>query len=499
VKLHGLFLFVAVLPCACSPAPKVTVGSKKFTESVILGEMATQLARSTGAEPVVHRRQLGGTQPLWKALLRGAIDVYPEYTGTIAEEILAGQDLRDEEAMRRALAERGIRMSRPLGFNDTYAIGMKEKRASQLSIVKISDLRAHPDLKFGFSEEFMNRKEGWPSLRADYDLPQRYVRRLDHDLAYSSLESGATDATDVYSTDAEIRYHGLRVLVDDLHHFPAYHAVWLYRADLEEREPDVVRVLLGLEGRISEAAMIEMNSQAKNKERKVPEGQIAAEFLATLGIHITVAEEGMARELLQHTREHLYLVAISLAAAILIAVPLGIVAARRPVFGQVILSVVGIIQTIPSLALLVMLIPLLGIAEKPAIVALFLYSLLPIVRNTYAGLHDIPGSMRETAEALGLTPMARLRLVELPLASRSILAGIKTSAVINVGTATLGAIIGAGGYGEPILTGIRLDDVGLILQGAIPAALLALLVQGLFELAERRLVPKGLRLKPLGE
>jgi osmoprotectant transport system permease protein len=504
MRLRWLVLLVAAgcapAPFSCSPAPKVQVGSKKFTESVILGEMATQLARSTGAEPVVHRRQLGGTQVLWKALLRGAIDVYPEYTGTIGEEILAGQDVRDEEAMRGALAEHGIRMSQPLGFNDTYAIGMKAKRAADLGIRKISDLCAHPDLKFGFSDEFMKRKEGWPSLRTDYHLPQRYVRSLDHDLAYNSLESGTTDATDVYSTDAEIRYHGLRVLEDDLHHFPAYHAVWLYRADLEQREPDVVRALLALEGRISEAAMIDMNSQAKNVEHKISESQVAADFLApTMDIHVPVLEEGVAASILRHTVEHLYLVAISLAAAIVIAVPLGIVAARRPGVGQVILSVVGIIQTIPSLALLVMLIPLLGIAEKPAIVALFLYSLLPIVRNTYAGLHDIPLSIRETAAALGLPPAARLRLVELPLAARAILAGIKTSAVINVGTATLGAIIGAGGYGEPILTGIRLDDVGLILQGAIPAALLALLVQGLFELAERRLVPKGLRLKPAGE
>jgi osmoprotectant transport system permease protein len=117
------------------------------------------------------------------------------------------------------------------------------------------------------------------------------------------------------------------------------------------------------------------------------------------------------------------------------------------------------------------------------------------VRNTYAGLHDIPLPLCESADALGLPPLARLWRIELPMASRAILAGIKTSAVINVGTATLGAIIGAGGYGQPILTGVRLDDKALILQGAVPAAVLALLVQGLFELAERWLVPKGLRLR----
>jgi osmoprotectant transport system permease protein len=196
--------------------------------------------------------------------------------------------------------------------------------------------------------------------------------------------------------------------------------------------------------------------------------------------------------------EHLVLVGISLSLAIVVSIPLGILAARRQRLGHVILGVVGILQTIPSLALFVFMIPLLGIGGPPAIVALFLYSLLPIVRNTYAGLKDIPPAIIESAQALGLPGRARLRIVELPLAGRAILAGIKTSAVINVGTATLSALIGAGGYGQPILTGIRLDDIGLILQGAVPAAVLALLVQGLFELIERGLLPRGLRIQAGG-
>ena len=156
--------------------------------------------------------------------------------------------------------------------------------------------------------------------------------------------------------------------------------------------------------------------------------------------------------------------AISLAAAILVAIPLGIVAARRPRLGPIILAAAGVIQTIPSLALLVFMIPWLGIGAKPALVALFLYSLLPIIRNTATGLRDIPASLRESAEALGLPPAARLFRIELPMASRAILAGIKTAAVINVGTATIGALIGAGGFGQPILTGIRRDDVAMILH-----------------------------------
>ena len=159
------------------------------------------------------------------------------------------------------------------------------------------------------------------------------------------------------------------------------------------------------------------------------------------------------------------------------------------------MGTVGVIQTIPSLALLVFMIPLLGIGSWPAIVALFLYSLLPIVRNTYSGLENIPIQIKESAEVLGMNSFAKLKLIELPLASRSILAGIKTSAVINVGTATLGALIGAGGYGQPILTGIRLDNINLILEGAIPAAVLALLVQWFFDLLEKLIVPRGLMLK----
>jgi osmoprotectant transport system permease protein len=494
--LPALFLIVvAVQPAtgAESPQSTVTIGSKKFTESVILGEAIAHLVRDAGA-PARHRRELGGTRILWNALRAGEIDAYPEYTGTIAQEILAGRGLKGISAIRSALEKMGVRMSRPLGFNNTYAMGMKKEVAQKFGVAAISDLRKYPDLKFGLTNEFMNRGDGWPSLRSRYALPQRFVRGLDHDLAYRALASGSVHVIDLYSTDADIAYYDLKILKDDLDHFPAYDAVVLYRADLENRALGAVRSFLRLEGRIDEIRMIGLNSRAKIE--KIPESSVAADFLSKfLGVNVESREETLWGRLLRNTRDHLTLVAVSLGAAILVALPLGILAARRAGIGQVILAVVGVIQTIPSLAVLVFMIPLLGIGGPPAVVALFLYSLLPIVRNTYAGLHDIPPEIRESAEALGLPPAARLRLVELPIASRSILAGIKTSAVINVGTATLGALIGAGGYGQPILTGIRLDDVGLILQGAVPAAGLALIVQGLFDLAERFFVSEGLRLK----
>ena len=431
---------------------------------------------------------------LWHALRSGEIDAYPEYTGTLMQETLVKENLQTEAQLKQALATRGLRMTRPLGFNNTYAIGMKDELAEQLKLRTISDLQNQPDLVLGFGNEFMDRADGWPGLQQRYQLPHRNVRGLDHDLAYRGIESGTLHVTDLYATDAEIAYYKLRALEDDLDYFPVYDAVVLYRADLAQRAPEVVTLFKRLAGRINAPTMSAMNARVKLHGEA--ESVVAANFLEqNLKLDIDLRVQTAWQRFWRHTGEHLILVGISLSAAILLAIPLGILAARRPRLGQIVLGIAGIIQTIPSLALFVFMIPLLGIGGPPAVVALFLYSLLPIIRNTYAGLKDIPSAIVESAQALGLPSRARLRIVELPLATRAILAGIKTSAVINVGTATLSALIGAGGYGQPILTGIRLDDIGLILQGAVPAAALALLVQGLFELIERGLLPKGLRVQ----
>ena len=490
--MPALALLVALTLVASEPPAPVRIGSKKFTESVILGNIAEGLMREAGVT-VIHRRELGGTQVLFHALESDQLDIYPEYTGTISGEILAGRKIGDDASLRAALAERGVGMSRPLGFNDTYAIGVRRQVAQRLGLTTLSDLREHPGLVFGFSNEFMNRTDGWPGIRDRYALPQRDVRGLDHDLAYRAIASGDIEATDLYSTDAEIRQYDLVVLRDDLKFFPSYECVWLYRSDLQARFPGALAALDQLQGKISSDKMATMNAQAKLDH--MPEDRVAASFLMeTFSFQAKFSTDTWVGRLLKRLGEHLELVSISLVAAILVSIPLGVVAARRPRLGPLILTTTGLIQTIPSLALLVFMIPWLGIGAKPALAALFLYSLLPIVRNTATGLRDIPTSLRESAEALGLPARARLLRIELPMAARSILAGIKTAAVINVGTATLGALIGAGGFGQPILTGIRRDDVPMILyEGAIPAALLALAVQAAFDLAERFLVPQGLR------
>ncbi len=492
VALAGLFLPLAgVAGGAAAAAEEVRIGSKKFTESVILGEAARLLLTEAGLA-ARHRRELGGTRILWNALLRGDIDIYPEYTGTLRAETLAKLRLESDGALGQALRARGLRMTPPIGFDNTYALGMTADRAKALGISSISDLARHPRLRFGFGNEFMDRADGWPALQRRYGLPQTNIRGLDHDLGYRGLAAGDIDVMDLYSTDAEIAYYGLKVLADDLGHFPAYEAVFLYRADLEARAPGALGALARLSGRIDDAAMARLNGAVKLKGWS--EARAAADFLNTeLGLKVSPGTRSAAARLWENTLAHLSLVGISLGAAILVSIPLGVLAARRRRAGRVILGTVGVIQTLPALALLVFMIPLLGIGAPPAIVALFLYSLLPIVRNTHAGLAGIAEPLRRSALALGLTEAARLWRIELPLAAPVILAGIKTSAVINIGTATLGALIGAGGYGQPILTGIRLDDTALILQGAIPAAALALAVQGAFEIAERHFIPRGLR------
>jgi osmoprotectant transport system permease protein len=486
-----IIIILTTIPVLSQEEAQLKVGSKKFTENVILGEVITQLARDQNAN-VSYVRELGGTRILWNALLKGEIDIYPEYTGTIIEEIFFDENI-EQENLERRLNKLNIGITKPLGFNNTYAIGMQREQAEKYGIKKISDLKNFPDMQFGFTNEFMDRNDGWPGLRNRYQLPQTDVKGLDHDLAYRGLEGSSIDVIDFYSTDAEIEYYNLKVLEDDLKYFTEYKCVILYRKELELLYPGFVNSMKELEGAISESQMIRMNSDVKIKGKS--ENRVAADFIESrFSIEANFEESKFIDRLWHNTKEHLFLVIISLTGAILISIPLGIAAYKKKKFGKVILGFTGVIQTIPSLALLVFMIPMLGIGSWPAISALFLYSLLPIVRNTFTGLEEIPTSINESAIVLGLSPLAILKKIELPLASRSILAGIKTSAVINVGTATLGALIGAGGYGQPILTGIRLDNVSLILEGAIPAALLALLVQWLFDLSERLIVPKGLRI-----
>ena len=470
-----------------SAADVVRVGSKKFTESYVLGEIAKRTLNNAGLS-AEHRQGMGGTIILWQALQGNQIDVYPEYTGTIVQEILKRSDPMPIDLIADELQKLGIGMTKPLGFNNTYALVMRRDRAAELGVRAISDLQKHPELKFGFTHEFLNRQDGWQPLAVAYRLNPANVAGIDHTLGYDALRNGAIDVMDAYSTDAKIAKYDLFLLEDDQKFFPRYDAVFLYRRDLDEK---AIAALLGLEGKIDEATMTKLNAEAE----RTKDYSRAANLLFSSNSGLS-APEGFYHKLFRWTARHLELAGFSLLLSIIVGVPLGIWASRGGATGHLILGFASVVQTIPSLALLALLVPLpfFGISVRTAIAALFLYGLLPIVRNTATGLQGIPRTLRESAIALGLSAGAQLWRIYLPMASRSILAGIKTSAVINIGTATLAALIGAGGLGEPIISGLDLNDHATILQGAIPAAILALVVQWFFDLLDLVLIPKGLRL-----
>ena len=442
------------------------------------------------------------------ALKAGAIDVYPEYLGTIDAEILGHRTPATRDVIARELAAQGLGLGVPLGFSNGYALAMPAAEAERLHITRISDLAAHPDVVLGLSHEFLGRVDGWPGLSKRYGLTQKPVG-IDHGLSYDAMASGKIAVTDIYTTDAQIAPRHLRVLVDDKGYFPSYDAVLLYRLDSAARHPAAWQAVQALAGRIPVAAMIAMNGRAELRHE--PFADIAKAFV---GGHPTATPRRptpthrptpasatrsaaasstrlFAADLPRLLGQHLLLVAVAVFCATLLGVPLGAVAAAYPRSEGPIMATAGVLQTIPSLALLAMLIPLLGrIGTVPALVALTLYALLPIARNTATGLLGVPAGLREAGTALGLTRAQRWRAVDVRLALPTIMAGIGTAAVITVGTATIAAFVGAGGLGDRIVTGLALNDHAMLLAGAVPSAVLALLVQGLFALLERLVTPR---------
>lgn len=487
-----------LLPALGMAQPAVNVGSKRFTESYILAETLALAVTRAGEARAVHHPGLGNTAIVFAALKSGAIQLYPEYTGTIAFELLGLKRVPDLTEINRELARHGLAAGVPLGFSNSYALAMLESRAAELGIARISDLTAHPRLVLALSHEFLNRKDGWPALKHAYGLPFPDVRGLDHGLAYEALAAGRVELMDVYSTDAKIVRYRLRVLKDDREFFPAYDALILYRADFPAGFPRSWRALQELQGRISVEKMTAMNAAAELTA--VPFSTIAEDFLAAKPPAAALPRE--RRTFLQAligpdfwrlTAQHLVLVLVSLALSVLVGVPLGIWADRAPRARAWILGGAGVLQTVPALALLAFMIAALDrIGTVPAILALFLYALLPVVRNTEAGLAGVPRSLKDAALALGLDRGATLRLIELPLAARTMLAGIKTAAVISIGTATIAAFVGAGGYGERIVAGLAVNDHVLLLAGAVPAAVMAIAAEGAFSALDRLLISPGL-------
>lgn len=512
-------LILLLIATASARGDSITIGSKTFTESRLLAEIMAQAIENETDLSVERRLGLGGTMICFSALQEGALDLYAEYTGTglvaILDESPTGDPMRTMHHVRRVFADRyDLTWLAPFGFNNTYALAMRAEQAAALDVTRISDLHEHPDLRVGFGHEFINRPDGWPGLSAAYayalDLPD--IRAIEHGLAYPAIASGQLDLIDVYNTDGKLAELDLRVLRDDRSFFPAYHAAPLVRSETLTRHPEIGPVLDDLAFTLPDDRMRQLNAEVESRGRDVAD--VAAEFLrlrdagqlddidARAGTVRAASTAPRARgffplmasraSVTAHlTWEHLQLTGLSVLLACAVGIPLGIGIIHWSRLAPPVLWATGVIQTVPSLALLAFMIPLLGLGFPAAIAALFLYALLPIVRNTYTGIKGVDADLLEAACGMGLTRWQVLRIVQFPLATTTIMAGVRTSTVIGVGVATLAAFVGAGGLGEPILTGLQLNDVNLILTGALPAALLAIAVDLSLGGLERLVAPRG--------
>jgi osmoprotectant transport system permease protein len=489
--MKNYILFILLFFSSLTTAQTVLkVGGQSFNEGYILAELIGQILEDGGYR-IEKNYNLGGTAVSFEALKKKAIDVYPAYSGTISSEILK-QKVANLNELNLLLKQKwGLEISAPYGFNNTYALCVTPALAALLNLKKISDLQAHPNLKLGFSNEFINRTDGWSYLSKRYALKYN-VFGMEHGLSYQALLNGKIEMTDAYSTDGEIDKYKLVLLEDDLNFFPKYEAVSFYQSDLPEKAKHLLKKLDYV---ISDTAMQRLNSEALFLKKR--HADIARAFLLDKKLIQSKDVQSLSKtqDIVNHVFIHLKLTLLSLIAAFLVAIPLGILLYRYPRFAQPVLYLTGILQTIPSIALLALMIPLTGIGVLPAVIALFLYALLPILRNTVIGLSSVDPTLKKVATAIGLNRFQKLTFIELPLAMPMILTGIRMAAVMNVGTATLAAFIGGGGLGEFIVTGLALNDTNLILMGAIPAALLAIVLELLFELLEKTLISKHLRQK----
>ena len=477
-----MVLALVVAIAGCSRTETYVIGSKLHTEQHILAEVLAQTLESAGYQ-VDRKLNLGGTKIVFNALATGEVHAYVEYSGTIQEVILKSSRTLSLQEISADLAEQGIETLEPLGFNNSYAFGIHEDLAKETNLTKISELRDYPELRFYFSHEFLEREDGYPSLKRHYGLTQD-ADGIEHALALRAIVEQEIDVTDLYTTDAEIEHFDLKVLEDDLQFFPKYLALPLVRADL----PVEVKQLLNVAANsLTDAAMANLNYQVHIEQQ--PAATVARNFLATLNVKSNYVAETIGDKLIDRTLEHLFLAAVALLAATTIALTISIAVYSQPSLSKAIAYGAGLLQTIPSLALLALMVPLFGIGKLPAIVALFLYSLLPIIRTTVTALTTVDPILVQVADGMGYTRGQTLRYIQIPLSLPAILAGIRISAIICIGTATLAAFIGGGGLGDLIFQGLQLDDTRLIVIGAGAAALMAIVVELMFETIEKFVVP----------
>lgn len=499
IAVQAFFTFLLLLSWPAH-SHDLVIASKRFTESYILAELIANSIKDKAQLQVQIKQGLGSTGIVFNALKEGEIDLYPEYWGTLTQEILKTESKQSIAQINLMLLPMGLKAGYFLGFNNTYALAISSSLAKRLNIHSISDLQAHPNLRMGLSQEFLARQDGWAGLAKAYDLNAFKPSGLEHGLGYQAIESNQIDVMDAYSTDPLLANGKMELLKDDKQYFSSYQALLLYRISTVESNPKILIALNSLTNSLSEQTMQSLN-EGVEVERESPAFVAKSYYSSSNSIDnalpgpktlkdnqsnsasplrpfTSFINSFLTYDFLRLTYQHCILVFASLLCAVFLGIPIGVWVYAKPVSGRYVLGVMGVVQTIPALALLSFLILLVhSIGFLPAFIALLLYALLPIIESTHSGLQLVDPAVKEASKALGAGFWIQLIKIELPLCRPSIFSGIQVAAVWTTGTATIAAFVGAGGYGERIAQGLSTNNTELMLEGAVPAALFSLIMR----------------------
>lgn len=448
-------------------AREIKIGAKKFTEGNISAYLILQELKKINKNLDIEvLENLGGTGIVTSAIKNKKIDIYIDYTGTLVNSFQTNY-----KNLEQTLYSHNIILGPNLGFNNSYGLAVKANN----SISRISEISLKH--RVGISHEFFKRNDGYKYLSKAYDL-QNVPVTLEHSLLFQSLNSESLDVIEVYTTDAKILKNNLKVLSDDRDFFSRYDAVVLVNVEFYNKNKKMIdKLFTNIKERFTNKDIIEANYLVEIDGLRYDE---AAGKLSGVKL-LAKKKENVFFEILPYFLEHLKYLVITIFLCVLIGIPIGGFAAKSKAFERVSMTLISIFQTIPSLALLVFLIPLFGLGELTTIIALTLYGLLPIAKSTHSAISNIPKELSEFSDLIRMSKIQKFLLVEIPLAAPEILTGIKITSIATIGVTVIAAFVGAGGLGTLIVTGLSLNKTSLILKGAIPSALMALIVELFFQ------------------
>lgn len=480
----------------------IRVASRDFPESILLAEILSSAIEKYSDYEVDRKFNLGGVKICFSAIENNELDIYQDYSGSLINNIL-GRKSKDEYILdflkTKIYLDYGLKLSDELGFNNNFVLVANKSWAEKHKLKNISDLalklKNDPEFnpRVAFRADFIHRSDGYKSIKETYGIDFENLNVMEYNIAYANLKSNRLDLIDSFSTDPRLMDKDLVLISDDRSAFLKYDALYVYRSEILETYPELIKIFSKLESSLSDKTILDLNLQiASGKSYQ----EVANSFLDKIDLNskpLKLSSRPIPKSLLKENiemftkafYEHLLLSYGSFFLAAVFGIIIGVLISYDLKISKFVLALISSLQTIPSLALLALLIPVFGLGYKSALGALLVYALLPIIQNTFSGINSISSEYILLARSLALTEFQILKDIKLPMARNFILAGLKTSVVICIGTATLATFVGAGGLGDIIKAGIDLNSNYLIILGSAPAALLALFSSFVFSKLER--------------